>query len=81
MNPRKKRKNCSDEEKMLSLKLKKEMLDRLHLGESFTSVSHFFNVNQSTVRFIKRPDDKIMDSIASISLSTRNVCDPAIKKN
>uniref|UniRef100_A0A1A9ZNS5 HTH psq-type domain-containing protein n=1 Tax=Glossina pallidipes TaxID=7398 RepID=A0A1A9ZNS5_GLOPL len=56
------------------------MLDRLCLGVSFESISRSFNVNESTVRSIKKFEDKIRSSIASTSLSTKIVHDPAIEK-
>ncbi|GBP89339.1 Tigger transposable element-derived protein 1 [Eumeta japonica] len=56
------------------------MLDRLRLGESFASISRLFNVNESTVRSIKKSEDKIRSSVASTSLSAKIVRDPAIEK-
>ncbi|KAL4720183.1 hypothetical protein ACJJTC_014404, partial [Scirpophaga incertulas] len=65
---------------VLPLKVKIEMLDRLRLGESFASISRSFNVNESTVRSIKKSEDKIRSSVASTSLSAKIVRDPAIEK-
>lgn len=53
---------------MLPLKVKIEMLDRIRLG-----------VNEST--YIKECEDKIRNSIASISISAKTVRDPAVEKN
>ena len=61
---------------VLPLKVKIEMLDRLRLGESFASISRSFNINESTVR----SEDKIRSSLASTSLSTKIVREPAIEK-
>ena len=65
---------------VLPLKVKIEMLDRLRLGESFASISRSFNVNESTVRSIKKSEDKIRSSLASTSLSAKIVREPAIEK-
>ncbi|RVE52220.1 hypothetical protein evm_003139 [Chilo suppressalis] len=56
------------------------MLDGLRLGESFASISRLFNVNESTVRSIKKSVDKIRSSVASTSLSAKIVRDPATEK-
>uniref|UniRef100_A0A1B0BA11 HTH CENPB-type domain-containing protein n=1 Tax=Glossina palpalis gambiensis TaxID=67801 RepID=A0A1B0BA11_9MUSC len=56
------------------------MLDRLRLGELFASISCSSNVNESTVRSIKKSEDKIRSSVASTSLSAKVVRDPAIEK-
>ena len=64
----------------LPLKVKIEMLDDLRLGESFASISRSFNVNESTVRSIKKSEDKIRSSLASTSLSAKMVREPAIEK-
>lgn len=81
MSTKKKEKRVSARNKsVLPLKVKIEMLDRLHLGESFASISRSFNVNESTVRSIKKSEDKIRSSIASYSLSAKIVRDPAIEK-
>ena len=65
---------------VLQLKVEIEMLDRLRLGESFASISRSFNVNKSTVRSVKKSEDKIRLSVASTSLSAKIVHDPAIEK-
>lgn len=65
---------------VLPLKVKIEMLDRLRLGVSIASISRSFNVNESTVRSIKKSQDKIRSSVASTSLSAKIVRDPAIEK-
>ena len=56
------------------------MLDRSRLRESFASISRSFNVNESTVRSIKKSEDKIRSSLASTSLSAKIVREPAIEK-
>ena len=65
---------------MLPLKAKIEMLDRLRLGESFASISRSFNISESTVRSIKKSEDKIRSSVVLTSLSAKIVHDPAIEK-
>lgn len=82
MAPTKKKEKTVPKRKkvVLPLKVKKQMLDRLRLGESFASVARFFDVNESTVRSIKKSEEKIRNSIASTSLSAKIVRDPAIEK-
>lgn len=81
MSTKKNEKRVSTRKKsVLPLKVKIEMLDRLRLGESFASISRSFNVNESTVRSIKKSEDKIRSSVASTSLSAKIVRDPAIEK-
>lgn len=65
---------------VMPLKIKIEMLDRLRGGESFASISRSFNVNESTVRSIKKSEEKIRNSAASTSLSSKIVRDQAIEK-
>lgn len=65
---------------VLPLKMKMVMLDRLRLGESISSVSRSFKLNESTLRYIKKSEDKIRNSPASTSLSVKIVRDPAIEK-
>uniref|UniRef100_A0A1A9USL2 HTH CENPB-type domain-containing protein n=1 Tax=Glossina austeni TaxID=7395 RepID=A0A1A9USL2_GLOAU len=81
MSTKKNEKRVSTRKKsVLPLKVKIEMLDRLRLGESFSSISRSFNVNESTVRSIRKSEGKITSSVASISLSAKIVRDPAIEK-
>ncbi|XP_026470953.1 tigger transposable element-derived protein 1-like [Ctenocephalides felis] len=65
---------------VLPLRVKIEILDRLRQGESFASISRSFKINESTVRSIKKSESKIRSSIASTSLSSKIVRDPAIEK-
>ncbi|KAI9587332.1 hypothetical protein GQX74_003178 [Glossina fuscipes] len=55
---------------VLPLNVQIEMLDRLRS----------FNVIESTVRLIKKSEDKIRSSVASTSLSAKIVYDPVIEK-
>uniref|UniRef100_A0A2A4JVK0 HTH CENPB-type domain-containing protein n=1 Tax=Heliothis virescens TaxID=7102 RepID=A0A2A4JVK0_HELVI len=81
MSTKKNEKRVSMRKKsVLPLKVKIEMLDRLRLGESFASISRSFDVNESTVRSIKKSEDRIRSSVASTSLSAKVVRDPAIEK-
>ena len=54
---------------VLPLKVKIEMLDSLGLGESFASISRSFNVNESTVRSIKKSEEKIRSSFEKMEVA------------
>lgn len=69
----------SRKKQVFPLKVKIQMLDLLRL-ESFSSVARIFNVNESTVRSIKKSEEKIRNSISSTSLSTKIVRDPVLEK-
>lgn len=50
---------------VLPFKITIETLNRLLLDASFATISRSFNANGSTVRFIKKSEDKIKNSKAS----------------
>uniref|UniRef100_A0A1B0BMQ5 Uncharacterized protein n=1 Tax=Glossina palpalis gambiensis TaxID=67801 RepID=A0A1B0BMQ5_9MUSC len=58
------------------------MLDRLCLGVSFASISCTFYEDESTVRSIKKSEDKIRSSVASTSLGKKLnfMCPAALKE-
>lgn len=61
-----------------------ELLDKIKNGESMASVAKFFNLNESTVRYIKKCEDKIRRNVkesAFQSAMKTSVCrDPKMEK-
>lgn len=51
--------------KVIPLSVKIQILDRLKSGEGATSVGRYFNLNEATVRTIKKNEDKIRARMAA----------------
>uniref|UniRef100_UPI00358FB966 tigger transposable element-derived protein 1-like n=1 Tax=Myxine glutinosa TaxID=7769 RepID=UPI00358FB966 len=61
------------QKKMMSLSQKVELLDRLLRGASAASVGRHYDVNESTVRCIRKNDKAIHESISASAVSSMKV--------
>lgn len=64
--------------KVISLALKVEILDRLKRGEGATSVGRYYNLNEATVRTIKK-NEKNIRARASAGFELESRCPPRFK--
>uniref|UniRef100_UPI00358E9BDB putative CENPB DNA-binding domain-containing protein 1 n=1 Tax=Myxine glutinosa TaxID=7769 RepID=UPI00358E9BDB len=61
------------QKEVMSLSQKVELLDWLSRGESAASVGRHSGINKSTVRYIRKKEKRIRDSISASTVSSTNV--------
>lgn len=66
--------NIGRSKRVMNLLQKVELLDKLSKGKSIASVARDYNVNESTVRYIKKNEDKIRQSVAESANCSTKVC-------